>query len=124
MGGVANQGVVGFLSLFEHYGSHQVGNNLKNPEYPIWVVVSESHYTVLFSTDRDLLTRWQSQDRFDLFYFDQLAKQDEEIRLTVDTLSDQGVPDENKDLVPPLEHVIRTHWPDAAIEWNGSEPLL
>ena len=33
----------------------QVGSNLKDPEYPIWVVCSESHFTVLFSHQRRLL---------------------------------------------------------------------
>jgi hypothetical protein len=48
----------------------QVGPSLKNPEIPVWVVCSESHFTVLFAQDtrplRDALP-------FDLFFYDELA---------------------------------------------------
>ena len=27
-------------------------------------------------------------------------------------------------LVPPLEETLRTKWKDAAIDWNGTDPLL
>lgn len=43
---------VGFLSLFESYNYIEVGSFLKEPRYPIWVVCSESHYSVLFSLER------------------------------------------------------------------------
>ena len=46
--GVEQRSDVGLLSLFEHYKSIVVGKNLKYPKYPIWVVCSESHFTVLF----------------------------------------------------------------------------
>ena len=36
----------------------QVGVNYKNPNYPIWVICSESHFSVLFSIDRNLLDDW------------------------------------------------------------------
>lgn len=63
---------------------HQVGTHLKTPLYPIWVVCSESHFSVLFGLQRELLTN-QDKD-FDLYYYDGLANQQEEIRLTVCTL--------------------------------------
>ena len=40
--------ISGLLSLFEHYDSIVVGENLKTPVYPIWLICSESHFTVLF----------------------------------------------------------------------------
>ena len=46
--GIEKQSDIGLLSLFEHYKSIKVGNNLKNPKFPIWVICSESHFTVLF----------------------------------------------------------------------------
>ena len=46
--GIDKQSDIGLLSLFEHYKSIKVGNNLKNPKFPIWVICSESHFTVLF----------------------------------------------------------------------------
>jgi hypothetical protein len=120
--GIRSQSDIGFLSLFEHYGSCQVGSFLKSPTYPAWVVCSESHFSVLFSMEREILTDWKLARRFDLFYYDGLARQDEVIRLTVDTTKKSSSND--TDLIPPLEHCIRTKWVDASVDWNGSEPIL
>ena len=63
---------------------------------------------------------------FDLFYYDPLGQQDEEIRITVDPagggvgavpVSSPG--DVDDDLTSPIEHCIRTKWRDAAVDWNG-----
>lgn len=40
---------IGFLSIHESYKLLEVGDNLKQPIYPIWVISSESHYTVLWT---------------------------------------------------------------------------
>ncbi|EPQ05691.1 Protein FAM188B [Myotis brandtii] len=105
--GIAARSDVGFLSLFEHYNACQVGCFLKTPRFPIWVVCSESHFSVLFSLQPELLRDWRVERLFDLFYYDGLANQQEQIRLTVDTT--QLVPeDRDDDLVPPLELCIRT----------------
>ncbi|XP_073013126.1 uncharacterized protein [Typha latifolia] len=40
---------VGFLTLLEALNLCKVGQNLKCPKWPIWVVGSESHYTVIFA---------------------------------------------------------------------------
>lgn len=61
----------------------QVGTYLKTPRFPVWVVCSESHFSVLFALRRELLSDWKAERRFDLFYWDGLARQDEQIRLTV-----------------------------------------
>ncbi|XP_056340995.1 probable ubiquitin carboxyl-terminal hydrolase MINDY-4 isoform X3 [Oenanthe melanoleuca] len=92
--GITSRSDIGLLSLFEHYDVCQ-----------------------------DLLSDWKTGRRFDLYYYDGLANQDEEIRLTVDTTQ---VCPENKesDLIPPLEHCIRTKWQGAVIDWNGTEPIL
>jgi len=121
--GISKQAEMGLLSLFEHYQSVEVGSYLKTPHYPIWVVCSESHFSVMFCLRRELLTDYRAERRFDLYYYDGLARQDEEIRLTVDT-SDRYYKPPEGDLVPPLEHCIRTKWQDACVEWNGTEPLL
>ncbi|GAB2270615.1 hypothetical protein Dimus_005497 [Dionaea muscipula] len=42
---------VGFLSLLESLNFCKVGQHLKCPKWPIWVVGSESHYTVLFALE-------------------------------------------------------------------------
>ncbi len=48
----------------------QVGANLKDPQLPIWVVCSESHFTVLFSNDKKSL---MGSRPFDLLFYDELA---------------------------------------------------
>ncbi|XP_039668112.1 probable ubiquitin carboxyl-terminal hydrolase MINDY-4 isoform X2 [Perca fluviatilis] len=123
--GVKDHCDVGLLSLFEHYNICKVGAYLKTPCYPIWVVCSESHFSVLFGLQRELLTNQDKGLEFDLYYYDGLANQQEEIRLTVSVgksaLSCQHV---DTDLIPPLEHCIRTRWKDAFVNWNDTEPIL
>uniref|UniRef100_A0A672JPC4 Ubiquitin carboxyl-terminal hydrolase MINDY n=1 Tax=Salarias fasciatus TaxID=181472 RepID=A0A672JPC4_SALFA len=81
--GIRSQCDVGLLSLFEHYNICKVGAHLKSPRFPIWVVCSESHFSVLFGLQRELLTCEDRGLEFDLYYYDGLANQQEEIRLTV-----------------------------------------
>ncbi|XP_035508564.1 probable ubiquitin carboxyl-terminal hydrolase MINDY-4 isoform X1 [Morone saxatilis] len=116
---------VGLLSLFEHYNICKVGAYLKTPRYPIWVVCSESHFSVLFGLQRELLTNQDKGLEFDLYYYDGLANQQEEIRLTVSVgKSAPACQDDDADLIPPLEHCIRTRWKDAFVNWNDTEPIL
>ncbi|KAK3108657.1 hypothetical protein FSP39_012699 [Pinctada imbricata] len=122
--GVKGRSAIGLLSLFEHYKSCQVGTYYKTPKYPIWVVCSESHFSVLFSTRRELISDWKAERRFDLYHYDGLARQQEEIKLTIETFDKSFQPPSEDDLVPPLEHCIRTKWNDAKVDWNGSEPIL
>ncbi|NXG73053.1 MINY4 hydrolase, partial [Baryphthengus martii] len=105
--GITSRSNIGLLSLFEHYDVCQVGCYLKSPKYPIWLVCSESHFSVLFCLEKDLLGDWKTERRFDLYYYDGLANQEEEIRLTVDT-TQMCAEDKENDLTPPLEHCIRT----------------
>ncbi|KAJ3216410.1 hypothetical protein HDU67_009464 [Dinochytrium kinnereticum] len=124
----------GYLTLFEHYGSLKVGDYLKNPTLPIFVVCAESHFSILFSTDDRPLTKTNSTGGkasvpvrgFDLYYYDGLAGQDTEIRLAVRPSCDGKKADDGGDdkLTPPLELVIGTRWEGAEVEWHGSEPLL
>ncbi|XP_030346768.1 probable ubiquitin carboxyl-terminal hydrolase MINDY-4 isoform X2 [Strigops habroptila] len=121
--GITSRSDIGLLSLFEHYDVCQVGCYLKTPKYPIWLVCSESHFSVLFCLEKDLLGDWKTERKFDLYYYDGLANQEEEIRLTVDT-TQMCAEDKENDLTPPLEHCIRTKWQGAVIDWNGTEPIL
>ncbi|XP_061594317.1 probable ubiquitin carboxyl-terminal hydrolase MINDY-4 [Cololabis saira] len=123
--GIKSHCDVGFLSLFEHYNVCKVGAYLKTPTYPIWVVCSESHFSVLFSLQRELLTNEDKSLEFDLYYYDGLANQQEEIRLTVSVgKSTQSLQEIDNDLIPPLDLCIRTRWKDAVVDWNDTEPLL
>lgn len=49
--GISRNVEVGFLTLLESLNFCKVGQYLKCPKWPIWVVGSESHYTVLFALD-------------------------------------------------------------------------
>ncbi|NWI13394.1 MINY4 hydrolase, partial [Crypturellus soui] len=81
--GITSRSDIGLLSLFEHYDVCQVGCYLKTPKYPIWLVCSESHFSVLFCLEKNVLGDWKMEQSFDLYYYDGLANQEEEIRLTV-----------------------------------------
>ncbi|XP_029551455.1 probable ubiquitin carboxyl-terminal hydrolase MINDY-4 isoform X1 [Salmo trutta] len=124
--GIRGRSDIGLLSLFEHYNICKVGSNLKTPKFPIWVVCSESHFSVLFGV-QELLSDQCVIGEFDLYYYDGLANQQEEICLTVSlgtsgiSAGCQGI---DTDLIPPLEHCIRTKWKDAIVNWNDTEPIL
>ena len=49
--GIDKRSDVGFLTYFEYFGYFTVGENYKTPRVPIWIVQSESHYSVLFALD-------------------------------------------------------------------------
>ncbi|XP_037530553.1 probable ubiquitin carboxyl-terminal hydrolase MINDY-4 [Nematolebias whitei] len=107
--GIKDPCEVGLLSLFEHYNICKVGAYLKNPSFPVWVVCSESHFCVLFGLQRELLTNQEGGLEFDLYYYDGLANQQEEIRLTVSvSKSAKSFQEVDADLIPPLELCIRT----------------
>jgi ubiquitin carboxyl-terminal hydrolase MINDY-3/4 len=68
-----------------------------------------------------------ASEAFDLFYYDELGRQDERIRLTIDPspiVSPEPFDPNKKDMTPPLEHCIRTNWEGASVDWNGTDPLL
>ena len=116
---------VGLLSLFEHYGYVEVGSVLKRPRYPVWIVCSESHYSVLYCEADHKQAAADGWVKFDLFYYDELIKQQEVIRLTVDCSVTSSDAPRSKDLEPPLNDCIRTRWgKHARVSWNGTEPIL
>jgi len=53
--GVEGQTDVGFLTFFEFFGYFTVGQHMKMPRVPIWIICSESHYSILFSVDNNLI---------------------------------------------------------------------
>ncbi|XP_051871355.1 probable ubiquitin carboxyl-terminal hydrolase MINDY-4 isoform X2 [Pristis pectinata] len=88
--GISGRSDIGLLSLFEHYSICKVGSFLKTPKFPIWVVCSESHFSVLFCLKKELLSDWKFERRFDLYYYDGLANQQDEIRLTITAALSSG----------------------------------
>lgn len=81
--GAPHQGHYGLLTLIEHYDQLHVGAHLKQPRYPVWVVHSEGHFSVLFVPSG---AHPDDGRPFDLTYYDQLGGYDEPFRLTIGTL--------------------------------------
>lgn len=65
---------VGFLSLHEALRYTKVGQFYKCPNLPIWVIASDSHYTVAFSNDRRVskMTKQELKQHKIKLAFDQL----------------------------------------------------
>jgi hypothetical protein len=53
--GISEQSEVGFLSYLECLRYLEVGENLKSPKYPVWLLGSETHLTLLWSQDMRLV---------------------------------------------------------------------
>ncbi|XP_074263721.1 uncharacterized protein LOC141586410 [Silene latifolia] len=61
--GVSSNVEIGFLTLLESLNFCKVGQHLKCPKWPIWVVGSESHYTVLFAFDPSVQEENEMEER-------------------------------------------------------------
>ncbi|XP_023523420.1 ubiquitin carboxyl-terminal hydrolase MINDY-3 [Cucurbita pepo subsp. pepo] len=61
--GISKSVEVGFLTLLESLNFCKVGQFLKCPKWPIWVVGSESHYTVLFALDTSVQDENELEER-------------------------------------------------------------
>ena len=129
-------GDVGLLTLFEWYGSHEVGKRLKCPSTPTWVICSESHFSVLFGLAEP--RRAGASFAGDLLYYDGLHRQDRLLRLTLSPSPTGGhtqrigrtaeerarFADHGREAVPPLEFVLETKWQGVDVDWNGAEKIL
>lgn len=130
--GIHRRSDIGFLTFFEHFGHFEVGEHFKKPILPIWIVCSESHYSILFSTNIGLASQQitPASRPFDLIYYDELAKQNDDIILTVEpgkyTAGGQRGADGRiqKEHTIPIDSVIRTKWAKARINWNGRTVIL
>ena len=49
--GISGPCEIGFLSYMETLRYIKVGDKLKRPNYPLWVVGSESHFSVVFTLE-------------------------------------------------------------------------
>ncbi|XP_062184194.1 uncharacterized protein LOC133888095 [Phragmites australis] len=61
--GIPDNVEVGFLTLLESLNLCKVGQYLKCPKWPIWVVGSESHYTVLFALNPNVQEENELEER-------------------------------------------------------------
>ncbi|XP_077915265.1 inactive ubiquitin carboxyl-terminal hydrolase MINDY-4B [Halichoerus grypus] len=107
-----------------------VGSMLKTPKLPIWLCNTNGKPSVLFSTNRQLLSDWKAERRFDLYLYRGRPPQNKPVHLTVDTHSHHWERNQHEDEhVPrrrfsPVEMAIRTKWREATINWNGTVPFL
>jgi len=53
--GIQDQAAVGFLSYLECLRYLEVGENLKSPKWPVWLLGSETHLTVVYSRNTELV---------------------------------------------------------------------
>eukprot|EP00957_Ditylum_brightwellii_P173172 13183063-Ditylum_brightwellii.AAC.1 len=54
---------VGFITIHEAQLYCSVGERLKRPKWPLWVVGSESHYTVLYALETRVQDETSSASR-------------------------------------------------------------
>ncbi|XP_062833058.1 inactive ubiquitin carboxyl-terminal hydrolase MINDY-4B [Anolis carolinensis] len=132
--GVSSRSDVGYLHWskeeVEHYRLLQVGSMLKTPKLPIWLCNINGSYSVLFSTNRLLLSDWKMEHLFDLYFYNGHPSKKRTVHLTIDTHSHHWegnhcdeVSDADKRF-PSVEMAIRTKWEGAAINWNGTVPFF
>lgn len=65
-------------------------------------------------------------NKFDLIYYDELARQEHDIILTINYNAKSGDAKHNQDdkNVIPIDSVIRTKWKGADVNWNGRTVIL
>ncbi|KAM8769919.1 inactive ubiquitin carboxyl-terminal hydrolase MINDY-4B [Rhynchonycteris naso] len=108
----------------------QVGSRLKTPKFPIWLCDIRGRHSVLFSTNRHLLSDWRAERLFELHLYSGQRLRDGLARLTVDTHSHQWERDPCEDehrprrRFSPVEMAIRTKWGEATVNWNGTLPFF
>ena len=65
------------LSMLEALRYLKVGSYLKDPTYPVWLIQSGSHYTVLYASDRDANIRSPSRliyEKIERMFFQQAGE--------------------------------------------------
>uniref|UniRef100_A0A669PWU2 Ubiquitin carboxyl-terminal hydrolase MINDY n=1 Tax=Phasianus colchicus TaxID=9054 RepID=A0A669PWU2_PHACC len=107
-----------------------VGSMLKTPKFPIWLCGINGTHSVLFSTNRLLLSDWKMEHIFHLYFYNGQCRQMRTAHLTIDTHShhwEEGRSEATSSpgrRVPSLEMAIRTKWPEAEVRWNGTQPFF
>ena len=59
--GISQRPTIGYLSQLESLRYCTVGTFYKTPTYPVWVVGSQSHFTVLFSQNIEVIKETESE---------------------------------------------------------------
>ncbi|XP_062037856.1 inactive ubiquitin carboxyl-terminal hydrolase MINDY-4B [Lepus europaeus] len=108
----------------------QVGSMLKTPKLPIWLCNINGNYSVLFCTNKQLLSDWKMERLFDLYFYNGQPSQNKPVHLTIDTHSHPWEGGQREDQhrtgrrFSPVEMVIRTKWREATVHWNGAAPFI
>lgn len=63
--------------------SSQVGSMLKTPKLPIWLCNINGNYSVLFCTNKQLLSDWKMERLFDLYFYNGQPSQNKPVHLTI-----------------------------------------
>jgi len=66
--GITKQSEIGFLSFLECLRYLEVGENLKSPKFPVWLLGSETHLTVLYARDMRLVKPPSARDKATLAF--------------------------------------------------------
>lgn len=61
----------------------QVGSMLKTPTFPIWLCNLSGNYSILFCTNRQLLSDWKMERVFDLHFYSGQPSQKKLMHLTI-----------------------------------------
>ena len=65
--GINRRSLLGFLTIHEHDGASKVGVCYKNPILPIFIVLSDYHFTLLFSKQQQIMFN-NGQDDDDILF--------------------------------------------------------
>lgn len=110
--GVPAQSNIGFLTIYESKDSCKVGDNLKTPKFPIWIIGTEDHFTVAFTDEKDILSSWH-KGRFDLGHYDPFAVK----------LRQLTVGGEKGRIEDSVLKTIQTRWPGVGLSWCDADWL-
>ncbi|XP_013374039.1 PREDICTED: protein FAM188B2 [Chinchilla lanigera] len=85
--GVLTRSDVGYLQWgqdnSEDNSLSQVGSMLKTPKFPVWLCNINGNYSILFCTNRQLLSDWKMERLFDLYFYSGQPSQRKPVRLTI-----------------------------------------
>nr|XP_031361536.1 inactive ubiquitin carboxyl-terminal hydrolase MINDY-4B [Lonchura striata domestica] len=131
-GGAApwQRGPVGFLRWERAPVERQVSPGLRTPRLPVWLCSVSGRHSVLFGTDRRLISDWKSERIFHLYFYTGQQEQTQTAHLTIDTHSHHWEEAQREGPCSPgkrrpaLEMAIRTKWAGATVSWNGTDPFF
>lgn len=135
--GIATRVPLGLLTCRQTKRNILVESNMKTPKLPIWIAEvnawpnpkltgstsrSGTRYTVVFCSNRRLISDWKVERHFDLHWLLACPFQVEKVKLTIDARTEVSWGDLTEDDFHSIETAIRTKWTDIEVDWNGADP--